>query len=169
MNDKRFLTVMAVFDNKTQELLGAIQSKIIENVGDGTQTMGIPFHLTLGSYPIDSESEIVAQIERVASGTKPFEVLLVRYNTFSDRVLFLEPTKPQELIGLRKSFECDYANGFDWVPHATLFCGEVDDVRKAKSYLPEICEPIHAQIVGIELSEFFPPQKITRIDFNIRN
>ena len=171
MNDKRFLTVMAVFDNKTQELLGAMQSKIIENVGDGTQTMGIPFHLTLGSYPVESESEseIVTRIEEVTALTKPFEVLLVRYNTFSDKVLFLEPTKPKELIDLRKSFECDYANGFNWVPHATLFSGEVDDVKKAKSYLPDICEPIRAQIVGIELGEFFPPKKIIRIDFNIRN
>ena len=165
MNDKRFLTVMAVFDNKTQELLGAMQSKIIENVGDGTQTMDIPFHLTLGSYPVESESEIVTRIEEVTALTKPFEVLLVRYNTFSDRVLFLEPTKPKELFGLRKSFECDYANGFDWVPHATLFCGEIDDVEKAKSYLPEICEPIRTKIVGIELGEFFPPKKIIRIDF----
>ena len=165
MNDKRVLTVMAVFDNKTQELLSAIQSKIIENVGDGRQTMGIPFHLTLGSYPVESESEIVNKINEIAPVTKSFEILLVRYNTFSDRVLFLEPTKPQELIGLRKSFECDYANGFDWVPHATLFCGEADEVIKAKSYLPEICEPIRTKIVGIELGEFFPPKKIIRIDF----
>lgn len=165
MNDKKFLTVMAVFDNKTQEKLSTIQSKIINNVGNGTQTMGIPFHITLGSYPLDCESEVVARIEKVASQTKPFEVLLVRYNTFSDRVLFLDPTKKQELIDLRKSFECDYANGFDWVPHATLFCGEVDEVEKAKLYLPEIREPIRAQIVGIELGEFFPPKKITRIDF----
>ena len=165
MENKKFLTVMAVFDDKTQEMLAQMQSKIIENVGEGTQTMGIPFHLTLGSYPIDSESEIVAQIEKIASRSKPFDVLLVNYDTFSDRVLFLEPTKPQELIDLRKSFECDYANGFDWVPHATLFCGEREDVVKAKSYLPELSDPICAKIVGIELGEFFPPRKIIRIDF----
>jgi 2'-5' RNA ligase len=92
-------------------------------------------------------------------------VLLVNYDTFSDRVLFLEPTKPQELIDLRKSFERDYANGFEWVPHATLFCGEREDVVKAKSYLPELADPICAKIVGIELGKFFPPKKITRIDF----
>ena len=165
MENKKFLTVMAVFDDKTQERLAQIQSRIIENVGDGTQTMGIPFHLTLGSYPTESEVEVVAQIEKVASGAKPFEVLLVAYNTFSDKVLFLEPTKPQELIDLRKSFERDYANGFEWVPHATLFCGEREDVVKAKSYLPEIKEPISTKIVGIELGEFFPPRKIIRIDF----
>lgn len=165
MNDKKFLTVMAVFDDETQAKLAEIQSRIIENVGCGTQTMGIPFHLTLGSYPTDKEREVVAQIEKIASGAKSFEVLLVEYSTFSDRVLFLEPTKPQELLDLRKAFECDYANGFDWVPHATLFCGEADEVIKAKSHLPKICELIRTKIVGIELGEFFPPRKIIRIDF----
>ena len=160
---------MAVFDDETQEKLAGIQSKIIENVGCGTQTMGIPFHLTLGSYPADKEREVVAQIEKIASLAKPFEVLLVEYSNFSDRVLFLEPTRPKELIELRKAFECDYANGFDWVPHATLFCDEADNVIKAKSYLPEISEPIRTKIVGIELGEFFPPKKITRIDFNTGN
>ena len=165
MENKKFLTVMAVFDDKTQERLAQIQSRIIENVGEGTQTMGIPFHLTLGSYPTESEVEVVAQIEKVASGAKPFEVLLVAYNTFSDKVLFLEPTRPKELIDLRKSFECDYANGFDWVPHATLFCGGEEEIGKAKAYLPELADPICAKIVGIELGEFFPPKKIIRIDF----
>ena len=165
MNDKKFLTVMAVFDDETQEKLAGIQSRIIENVGSGTQTMGIPFHLTLGSYPTDKEREVVAQIEKIASLAKPFEVLLVEYSNFSDKVLFLEPTRPKELIELRKAFECDYANGFDWVPHATLFCYEAYNVIKAKSYLPEICEPIRTKIVGIELGEFFPPKKIIRIDF----
>lgn len=165
MENKKFLTVMAVFDDKTQERLAQIQSKIIKNVGEGTQTMGIPFHLTLGSYPIESRDEVVAQIEKIASSAEQLEVFFVGYNTFSDRVLFVEPDMPQELLNLRKNFECDYANGFDWVPHATLFCGEVDEVRKAKTYLPEITEPICAKIVGIELGEFFPPKKIIRIDF----
>ena len=80
-------------------------------------------------------------------------------------MLFLKPNIPQELLDLRKRFECDYANGFEWVPHATLFCGEEIEVQKARSLLPELAEPICAKIVGIELGEFFPPKKIIRIDF----
>ena len=84
---------------------------------------------------------------------------------FGDKVLFLEPNLQPELLDLRKSFECDYANGFEWVPHATLFCGEITEVQKARSLLPELVEPICAKIVGIELGEFFPPKKIIRINF----
>lgn len=156
---------MAVFDDKTQKTLAQIQSDIIEQIGEGTQTMGIPFHLTLGSYPVEMQSETVDKIERVASSCKHFEVVLSGYNTFGDKVLFLEPNIPQELLDLRKSFESDYANGFEWVPHATLFCGDVDEVKKAISLLPKLEEPISAEIVGIELGEFFPPKKIIRIDF----
>ena len=66
MNNKKFLTVMAVFDDKTQQTLAQIQSDIMRQVGEGTQTMGIPFHLTLGSYPVEMQSEIVDRIKSVA-------------------------------------------------------------------------------------------------------
>ena len=156
---------MAVFDDKTQKALAKMQAEVIENVSEGTQTMGIPFHLTLGSYPTDSVDAVVEKIKSVSVVSKSFDVQLFAYKTFSDRVLFLEPTVPEELISLRKSFESDYANGFEWVPHATLFCGNEDEVRRARALLPELCEPISAKIVGIELGEFFPARKIIRIDF----
>ena len=165
MNGRKFLTVMAVFDDETQKELTEIQADIIGQVGEGTQTMGIPFHLTMGSYPTEMQTELVDRIERVASERKSFDIDLVGYNTFGDKVLFLEPTVPQELLDLRELFACDFANGFEWVPHATLFCGEITEVQKARSLLPELVEPICAKIVGMELGEFFPPKKIIRINF----
>lgn len=165
MSGKKFLTVMAVFDGETQKTLSQIQSLIIQNVGEGTQTMGIPFHLTLGSYPTAEQSEVVEKIEDAAQRFKCFGVELSAYNSFGDRVLFLEPDVPRELLELRGSFECDYANGFEWVPHATLFCGEPCEVQRARALLPELKDPIRAKIVGLELGEFFPAKKITRVYF----
>ena len=165
MENKKFLTVMAVFDDETQKSLTKMQAMLIKSIGNGTQTMGIPFHLTLGSYPTDAVDNVVDSIKQAATISKSFAVEFVSYKTFADRVLFLEPTVPEELLMLRKSFECDYANGFDWVPHATLYCGNEDEVRRAKALLPEIDKPICARIVGIELGEFFPAKKIIRINF----
>ena len=165
MENRKFLTVMAVFDRKTQEILTEMQSRVIENVGEGTQTMGIPFHLTLGSYPTEEVNWVVEEIKRVAVASRSFDVELGSYKTFSNKVLFLEPTIPEGLLALRRSFECDYANGFEWVPHATLFCGNEDEVKKALALLPELSEPLCTRIVGIELGEFFPARKIIRIDF----
>lgn len=157
---------MAVLDQGSQVMLGKLQEEIIKNVGAGTQTMGIPFHLTLGSYPTEAQDEVVDKIKQVAFEQSRFEIELTGYNTFGDRVLFAEPTRPDRLIKLRKCFECDYANEFEWVPHATVFCGEREEVIKARALLPEISRPIKAEIVGIELGEFFPPRKIIRVDFN---
>ncbi|MBQ4091423.1 MAG: 2'-5' RNA ligase family protein [Clostridia bacterium] len=162
MQDKKFLTVMAVFDDKTQALLTDVQNRIIEKAGEGTLTMGIPFHLTLGSYPTNSVDEVVEQVKRVAEKTCEFPIDLVGYNSFGNAVFFLEPSESDELLALRKSFENDFAHGFAWVPHTTLFCGDEEQVRAAKQNAPGLDFPIKASIVAIELGEFFPAKKIIR-------
>lgn len=165
MNDREFLTVMAVFDCETQSMLGKIQNYLIENVSNGTQTMGIPFHLTLGSYPVNNLDEVIEKIESVAQTTESFDIKFVGYGKFGNKVFFLEPEISQELLELRKYFECDYANGFDWVPHATLFCGEDDEIIKAEQIATKLDFPLSAKIVGIELGKFFPAEKKFSIDF----
>ena len=162
MSDNKFLTVMAVFDDKTQKLLGRIQQSIIDKAGEGTQTMGIPFHITLGSYPTVEESAVVDKIKAVAAKASAFPIKLGGFNSFGDSVLYLEPEIPDELKELRAQFECDFANGFEWVPHATLFCGDEVAVKKAKQIVAGIDGEIDASIVAIELGEFFPPRKIVR-------
>ena len=165
MIEKKFLTVMAVFDAETQTRLGEIQKYFIDNVSSGTQTMGIPFHLTLGSYPTDELDSVTEKIRSVAREIGCFDIKLLSYGCFGSRVIFLKPEIPKELAELRKCFECDYANGFEWVPHATLFCGNDDEIARAKEIAPELDFPIYARIVGIELGEFFPPEKKFSIDF----
>ena len=165
MNDRKFLTVMAVFDADTQSKLGKIQNYLIENVSNGTQTMGIPFHLTLGSYPVNKLENVIEKIKSVAKTAECFDIKFIGYGKFGNNVFFLKPEIPQELLELRKYFECDYANGFDWVPHATLFCGEDDEIIKAEQIAPRLDFPISARIVGIELGEFFPAEKKFSIDF----
>ncbi len=165
MEDKKFLTVMAVLDNRTQRAMGDIQSALIAKVGDGTQTMGIPFHITLGSYSTDELDAVIERIRRAAENIKPFEIRFLGQDSFGDKVLFLKPEICNELLSLRSCFENDYANGYEWVPHATLFCGEEKQVQSARELVCTLDIPHNATVVGIELGEFFPPKKIIRIDF----
>ncbi len=165
MKKDKFLTVMAVLDDDTQSIMAEMQKAIMSQVSEGTQTMGIPFHITLGSYPVEMENEIVKKIERVATQSERFVIEFARYNDFGERVLFLEPNMPWELLALREQFECDYAGGFEWVPHATLFCGEEKEVARAKGILSDFAMPLKSKIVAIELGEFFPPRRITRKAF----
>ena len=48
MKSDKFLTVFAVFDDETQRKLKDIQNNILSLGEKGTQTMDIPFHITLG-------------------------------------------------------------------------------------------------------------------------
>ena len=165
MDEKKFLTVMAVLDSQAQQKLGEIQSDIIEHVGEGTQTMGIPFHITLGSYATDELHAVIELIKKAAENIKPFDIRFLGQDSFGDKVLFLKPEKCSELLKLRSCFENDYANGYEWVPHATLFCGEEKQVQSARELVCTLDLPHNATVVGIELGEFFPPKKIIRIDF----
>ena len=168
MSDNKFLTVMAVFDDKTQKLLGGIRQSIIEKAGEGTQTMGIPFHITLGSYPVSDADELVDKIARVCEVVHAFPIRLKGFGSFGDAVLYLAPDVTSSLLALRREFECDYANGFEWVPHATVFCGSEEQVRTARNSLPALDFPIDAHVVAIELGEFFPPRKMARENLKTR-
>ncbi|MBR3687143.1 MAG: 2'-5' RNA ligase family protein [Clostridia bacterium] len=165
MEDKKFLTVMAVLDNRTQRAMGDIQSALIAKVGDGTQTMGIPFHITLGSYSTDELDSVMERVREAANVTKPFDIRILGQDSFGDKVLFLKPEKSEELLRLRAYFENDYALGYEWTPHATLICGEAEQVRSARELVCTLDLPPKATVVGIELGEFFPPKKVIRIDF----
>lgn len=165
MESKKFLTVMAVLDNQTQVRMEDIQQRIIQSAGEGTQTMGIPFHITLGSYAVSELEAVISVIKRVAEDTKPFEIALSGQGSFGDKVLFIKPNICPELLRLRSLFENDYAHGYEWVPHATLFCGEDSQIKKARKLLDTLDLPRRATVVGIELGEFFPARKIIRIDF----
>ena len=53
MEEKKFLTVFAVFEKGGQQELRKIQQNIINNnKSNEKQTMDIPFHMSLGSFPI---------------------------------------------------------------------------------------------------------------------
>ncbi len=165
MKKNKFLTVMAVYDEKTQNILYDLQKKIISALPNGTQTMDIPFHITLGSYPPEMEEDVVAMVNEASKAAERFSIQLLGYKDFGNKVLYIEPTVPSRLIALRKRFECDYAEDHPWVPHTTLFCSDSESVNEAKTLLPMIDEPINAQIVGLELGEFFPTRMIIKEDF----
>ena len=79
--------------------------------------------------------------------------------------MFAEPVVNNELEKLHLQFDSNYANGFDWHAHATLFIDERQDVvDKVKAFAIENFKPIKARIVGVQLGEFFPTRKIMEKD-----
>ena len=157
---EKFLTVFAVFDNETQKKLKKLQDEILALGYVGTQTMDIPFHISLGSFPVMDEEELKLRIKKICSNKKAFEIDLVEVNHFNDKVLFIEPKLNKNLKDLHNLFDCNFPNGFPWHAHATMFCGNEQEVIKANELLKKLFKPLKAKIVSIQMGEFFPTRML---------
>ncbi|MCM1131140.1 MAG: 2'-5' RNA ligase family protein [Roseburia sp.] len=158
MKKDKFLTVYAILDDETQKYLTDLQKEILKQYPNGTQTMGIPFHITLGSFPIDMKEELLKKMSFIQKTTKSSRIELVGLSHFHHQVIFAKPTLTKELKSLHKAFEGNYADGFSWQPHVTLFCGREEE---GKEVLKQFCfSKINSTLIGLELGEFFPPHII---------
>ena len=160
MKQEKFLTVFAVFDDDTQQRLQALQDKVLSLGYAGTQTMGIPFHISLGSFQVEDEQELIARIKEVCSQHCEFDINLNSVSHFNNLVLFIEPSVNNNLRSLHELFDNNFADGFPWHAHATIFCGSEQQVIEAKQCLNDIFVPTKATIVGIQMGEFFPTRMI---------
>lgn len=164
MKKDKFLTVFAVFDDDTQQILKKYQDSILDLGYTGTQTMDIPFHISLGSYPISCEKELIERIKSVCESNSQFDIKLDKVNHFNNKVLFLQPEENVFLRKLHELFDNNYADGFPWHAHATIFCGNESDVQQAKEILTKNFQPLKTNIVSIQMGEFFPTRMIVSKD-----
>lgn len=162
---ERFLTVMAVLDHQTQECMGEMQAVLRQSIGPGTQTMGIPFHISLGTYPLSAREQVMAEMKEIAAEMSPFPIKLLEYSQFGEHVFFLKPEESRPLRYLRSRFESDFPKGLPWVPHATLFCGSGRELCMARPLLEAFPLPMKSQIVGLELGAFFPAERLLSLEF----
>lgn len=158
MKQEKFLTVYAVLDEVTQSELTQLQNRILKKYPQGTQTMGIPFHISLGSFPVSAQEDLIQRINDCIKEVYSFSIKLQSLGHFNHSVIFVEPETNEALFELHKRFEGNFADGFSWYPHVTLYCGKEED---GKGILNEFFfEKKTAQIVGLELGEFFPTKII---------
>ncbi len=167
MKKERFITVMAILDNNTQELLQKIQYDLECQYGVDTKTKDIPFHITLGSYAVEDTTEIITRITDVANHTRSFDIEFDGLNHFGNLVRFIKPKISNELLRLHSCFDSDYANGYDrWIPHATVYRhSKPMKIELSDKIIKKIEQLKYARIIGIELGEFFPTKKIIRVLF----
>ena len=160
MKQDKFLTVFAVLDSITQQKLKTLQDEVISLGYSGTQTMDIPFHISLGSFKVEYEQELIAKIKNTCSQMHEFEINLNKVNHFGNKVLFIEPEDNLKLYELHSLFDGNFADGFPWHAHTTIFCGKEEQVREATECLNNIFKPATAKITSIQMGEFFPTRMI---------
>ena len=161
---KEFLTVMAVLDDETQKTLFGWQQAMLTAGLKGTQTMSIPFHITLGSFAPDCEEALLGRVRRAAEETAAFPIRFTAWNTFGRRVLFVQPDESFALTALHGRFDRHEADPYPWTPHTTLFMGEEKEVEQAIEIVKPLFRPLHARITAIELGFFFPHRFIGRYE-----
>lgn len=168
MKREKFITVMAILDDDTQVMLRNIQKDFERLYGLDMKTKDIPFHITLGSYAVEETSEIVARIQKVAEQTEKVYVEFNGIKHFGNVVRYIEPEISEELLNLHMHFDSDYANGYsEWMPHITLYRhSEPSELKVPEEIIQKMEKVTHASIVGIELGEFFPMKKISRVLFD---
>ena len=94
---------------------------------------------------------------------KCFGVELDKINTFGSSVVFVEPSANDNLTNLQKQFDNNFADGFKWHAHTTLFVDDCEeDVKKAKEVAIQNFIPIKASIKELWLGEFFPTRIIEK-------
>lgn len=153
---EKFLTVYAVLDAETQRAFSSYRALLKRNGIIGTQTNDIPFHISIGSYPVDQADMLIQKMDETGRAMPRFTVRLDCLNDFGGTVLFAQPAYNQALLRLRSLFSHDYPHVFPYHAHCTLLLDNRDNVQKARQLLTEKFTPATAAVVGLELGEFFP-------------
>jgi len=163
---EKFLYLLATFDEKTTKLIKEIENIITKTGIVGNQTPNLPPHITLGSFNINQEDEILQLLQCISTKTNSFDLDFNHIGLFGLKVMFLAPDVNYQLLDLHKKFEqhC-IRSSRGWTPHATLLIDEAENIQKALPLIAENFRPIKARVESISLYEFFPTRFIAKYNF----
>lgn len=157
---EKMLYVLAGYDPATQDHLQSMQNSLYAQGFTGTQTKNIPQHITLGSFPVDSEAELCLLLQKIAQETRAFPVTFNHIGIFGgSRVLFIAPDISHALLELKERF----GESRGWTAHSTMLIDEPPTVlRAAQSVLNEF-RSFEGAVTQLFLYEFFPARHIMTV------
>jgi len=160
--DTKHLYVVAQFDAETDKRLNQLYLNLVNEGFIGTQTKGIPYHITLGTFEVDDEVDVIRRAHEAAGALPAFTIRMSYIGLFGLNVLFVAPAVKCELIHLRQRIVPGggTAEEFPWVAHTTLLMDEPDTLYRAIPMAVKHFEPFRATIESVGIYEFFPERKI---------
>lgn len=161
MDDER-IYLLAQFDENTNKKLADIYIQLAQAGIIGEQTKGIPYHITLGSFDLEHETEVSERTQTVCRKTKAFDIALNYIGLFGLKVLFLAPSMNTELLKLYNDLvPSGTVNGsYHWVAHATILMDNPDHIQAAIPIVSKAFSPFIARIESIGVYKFFPKKFI---------
>lgn len=158
---EQFLTLMADLDDESQERLSGWYHILLQEGFTGTQTPGLPYHISLSNFPLDQEEKAVEIVQRVSAEYTPISVHYSHIGLFAGgKILFAAPEKNYELITLHEACKSDAPQQHPWTPHTTFLIDEPDVVYAALPFVIKAFVPFVAKITRLHLCAFWPTREI---------
>ena len=163
---EQFLTLMADLDEGSQNKMTGWYESLRKAGFTGTQTSGIPYHITLASFALEKEDEVQAEMKRLAGEFSPIPVHISHIGVFAGgKVLFGAPDmNPSGLLALREAIRTESIDAGPWTPHATILLDEPETIREALPVLLERFRPFLGKVTRLHLCAFWPTREIASIE-----
>ncbi|MBE0601114.1 MAG: 2'-5' RNA ligase, partial [Firmicutes bacterium] len=131
--EDRHLYVVAQFDAETDKILNQIYLSLVNEGFVGTQTKGIPYHITLGTFEVEDEVDVIRRAHEAAGSQRAFTLRMAYLGLFGLNVLFAAPAVKCALLDLRNAVVPGggTADEFPWVAHTTLLMDEPETIHRA--------------------------------------
>ena len=162
---EQIIVLMADWDDETQKALGGIYEELAKEGFSGKQTQGIPYHISMCTYPVDKEAEALEAMKKAAEACSKFEVSISHLGMFAGgKILFAAPERNTELERLHDFCDIGLPQEFPWTPHTTIMIDEPEVIHSAlptvvKSFMPRV-----GTIKRLHLCAFWPTREIATIE-----
>ena len=162
--DEQFLTLMADLDDGTQARMSGWYDNLRKAGFTGTQTPGLPFHISMATFPLDKEREAIEVCKKAAAEFQPFPVHVSHIGLFAGgKVLFGAPERSERMADLHAACE-KYPGRFPWTPHITIMIDEPETICTALSVLIKSFYPFTGSVTRLHLCAFWPTREILSIE-----
>ena len=162
---EQFLTLMADLNKDTQNRMSEWYNVLKEAGFNGIQTPGLPYHISLTTFPLEQEQEAIELTERVAGEFTPIQVHISHIGIFAPgKVLFGGLERNANLELLHDACEMNPDSQHPWTPHVTLMIDEPASICNALPMLLNSFHPFIGKITRLHLCAFWPTREIAAVE-----
>lgn len=164
---ENFLTLMADLDDVSQKRLSEWYGTLEKAGFIGTQTSGLPYHISIATFPLEQEGNIVGLMKKVADEFSVISVHISHIGLFAGgKVLFCAPERNSQLDLLHDACEANVDKKCLWTPHVTVLIDEPEAVCAALPLFVQSFYPFVGNIVRLHLCAFWPKREIASFTLN---
>lgn len=164
---EQFLTLMADLDEDSQAIMSEWYNALKKEGFTGMQTPGLPYHISLATFPLDKEQEAVELMRKVAEEFSPIPVHISHIGLFAGgKVLFGSPEMSPGLVSFHDACAMETNQEHAWVPHVTILIDEPETVCAALPVFVKSFYPFIGKITRLHLCAFWPAREIASIELN---